>query len=352
MRILVDLRSHLTGAEPLITQVEKVPAQGTAGAVPINGKYLIPVVPGADFRVTDANYVLDGLGEIDGGDVASISYAHLLAMFPMFGHIYFNPLLTADHVSELDLTASFKDNSSTPPNPPTFYPTRVQTGRAAGPPDAGQMPTHTAILAQNNTLSTPRPGVLISDNIDISNFTGALSESGTAQAGGASTITLAAGASSVHDYYVGATIDLTGGTGAGQSNTIIGYSGTTKVAVVNTAWAVVPDGTTTYDITREAAGTDEFMVYWHLYDFTVSEDIAADFGGVAGTNAPAIRQVEETDPEPAGLSVYISTDDGVNWCDAGLLEPVAFAAKSTEFRVAFVNTGSTKVYLATFAVLF
>ncbi len=164
MRILVDLKSHLTGAAPLITQVEKVPPIDMDGVTVINGKYLIPVAPGADFRVDDTDYVLDGSGEIDGGDVSSISYAHLLAAYPMFEFVYFNPLLTADHVGELDLTATFSD-------PPDTFPTRAQTGRALGG-DAGQMPTSTAVLKQNPTISPARPGMLISDLIDISAFTG------------------------------------------------------------------------------------------------------------------------------------------------------------------------------------
>jgi len=271
MRILVDLGTHVAG-DPQITQVEKVPPRGADGATPINGKYIIPVPSGMDFRVDSNDYVLNA-GIVDGGDVASITYAHLLAAYPMFGHVYLNPLLTADHVGELDLTATWKDTSSTPPNPPTYFPTRAQTGRATGLPQAGQMPTHTAVLAQNNTLLTPRPGVLVSDNIDISTATGGV-------------------------------------------------------------------------------GADEFMLYWVLYDFDVSDDVAADFGVLAGTNTPAIRDVLETDPEPTGFTAYLSTDDGVNWCPAGLLEPLPYAEKSTEFRVAFVNTSSTRRYLASFGVLF
>jgi hypothetical protein len=272
MRILVDLKSHLTGATPLITQVEKVPPQGVAGQVAINGKYIIPSIPGTDFRIDSADYVLDGGGAIDGGDVSSIVHAHLLAMFPMFGHVYFNPLLTDDHVAELDLAATWKDASNSPPDPPTIFPTRAQTGRAPGA-DGGQMPNSTAVLAVNTSVTPNRPGVLVTDLIDISSFTGGV-------------------------------------------------------------------------------GTDEFMVYWYLYEFDVTQDVAASFGAVAGQNTPAHRNIRETDQEPAGFSAYFSPDDGDNWCEAGLLEPLAFVEKTTSFRVAFVNTSPNKVYLATYAVLF
>lgn len=76
---------------------------------------------------------------------------------------------------------------------------------------------------------------------------------GTAQAGSATTITLAAGASAVDNFYLGMIIDTTGGTGSGQQAMIVGYVGSTKVATIiaKTAsgqWGVTPDATTTYAI--------------------------------------------------------------------------------------------------------
>lgn len=63
----------------------------------------------------------------------------------------------------------------------------------------------------------------------------------------ATTIPLAATASSVDDYYNGMVVELTGGTGSGQFNIIKDYDGTTKVATVTT-WSTIPDATTTYKI--------------------------------------------------------------------------------------------------------
>ena len=65
MRVLVDLRSHLI-ANPLITQVEKVPAPGTP--TPINGKYVLPIIPGlcpafGDDRI-DLLVTTDLLGDV------------------------------------------------------------------------------------------------------------------------------------------------------------------------------------------------------------------------------------------------------------------------------------------------
>src|SRR6185437_1329421 len=69
--------------------------------------------------------------------------------------------------------------------------------------------------------------------------------SDTAQAGGATSITLDASASSADGYYANDIIYLTGGTGAGQARFCTAYDGTTKVATV-AAWSVVPDNTTTF----------------------------------------------------------------------------------------------------------
>ncbi|MBU1692298.1 MAG: hypothetical protein KJ958_05525 [Gammaproteobacteria bacterium] len=71
---------------------------------------------------------------------------------------------------------------------------------------------------------------------------------GTAQAGGASVVTLAAGASAVDNFYRSLTIRTTGGTGSGQSRVIASYVGATKVATVSEAWTTPPDATTTYSI--------------------------------------------------------------------------------------------------------
>lgn len=73
---------------------------------------------------------------------------------------------------------------------------------------------------------------------------------GTAQAGDATHITLAAGSSASDDAYNGKIIEITAGTGAGQSKTIADYAGSTKIATV-TAWETNPDATSVYLITED-----------------------------------------------------------------------------------------------------
>lgn len=80
-------------------------------------------------------------------------------------------------------------------------------------------------------------------------------QTGTAQAGGASTITLAAAASAVDDAYNGMRVAVTGGTGAGQERAITDYVGSTRVATVDSPWATAPDATSAYAV-KDPASAD------------------------------------------------------------------------------------------------
>lgn len=71
---------------------------------------------------------------------------------------------------------------------------------------------------------------------------------GTATAGSTNTITLAAGASALDDTYDGLLINITSGTGAGESARIKSYVGATKVATVVGNWTTPPDATSVYSI--------------------------------------------------------------------------------------------------------
>jgi hypothetical protein len=106
-------------------------------------------------------------------------------------------------------------------------------------------------------------------------------QSGTAQAGAAGTITLAAGASAVDDFYKGAQVVLYGGTGANQAPRIItAYNGTTKVATVGRNWVTNPDNTSTYKVFAIVAPK-------------VDDNLRIDVGSVAGT-AQTARDIGAT----------------------------------------------------------
>lgn len=73
-------------------------------------------------------------------------------------------------------------------------------------------------------------------------------DSGVAQAGAASTITLRSGASAVDSFYNGLEVEIVRGTGIGQTRTITAYVGSTKVATVDVAWGTNPDSTSVYKV--------------------------------------------------------------------------------------------------------
>lgn len=68
----------------------------------------------------------------------------------------------------------------------------------------------------------------------------------TAQAGGASSITLDASASATNDLYKYGIITILSGTGAAQSRQISAYNGSSKVATVSLAWTTQPDATSVF----------------------------------------------------------------------------------------------------------
>lgn len=95
-------------------------------------------------------------------------------------------------------------------------------------------------LADMTTLPLPTSGAILAE-------TKAIENAGNAAAGGATTITLAVGASALDDYYNGMEVYVYANTGAGQRRVITDYVGATRVATVS-AWSVVPDTTSAYEV--------------------------------------------------------------------------------------------------------
>ena len=73
---------------------------------------------------------------------------------------------------------------------------------------------------------------------------------GTARAGSANTITLASSDFANSTAYLGLSLKIISGTGAGQIRTISAYNATSKVATLSANWDIVPDATSTYGIER------------------------------------------------------------------------------------------------------
>jgi hypothetical protein len=144
MRAYVDLATLLAG-DPEVVQIEKSPALGEVTT--INGKFVVPFLEGVNLDTTAPSVL-----PIDGDDLSSQSYAHLLNRYPSYDHVYFNPLLQVAHINEFDLTA--KDISTG-----DVFPTRVQTSVA---------PNRVALPAINSSVSPSRPGMVMTNQIDIS----------------------------------------------------------------------------------------------------------------------------------------------------------------------------------------
>jgi hypothetical protein len=98
-----------------------------------------------------------------------------------------------------------------------------------------------------NNGSTLTPSA-VSGNITLTAST-THHDSGAAQAGGASTITLKSTASSTNDVYNGMYVTITSGPGAGQIRIIEDYVGSTKVATITPAWTTAPTSASNYSIT-------------------------------------------------------------------------------------------------------
>jgi hypothetical protein len=76
---------------------------------------------------------------------------------------------------------------------------------------------------------------------------------GTATAGTSSSITLDSFASTTDGAYIGQTITITAGPGAGESKVITAYNGTTKVATISGTWTVTPTSSSVYSIVIQTA---------------------------------------------------------------------------------------------------
>ena len=113
-----------------------------------------------------------------------------------------------------------------------------------GPDDSGAVTlvlSDVLKIADRNVLPAATDGALAADLPAITN-------SGTAQAGAASTITLATAASAVDGAYNTQGVYIASGTGAGQRRVISGYVGATRVATVSVAWSAQPDSTSVYQV--------------------------------------------------------------------------------------------------------
>ena len=99
----------------------------------------------------------------------------------------------------------------------------------------------------------------VSGNVELTS-TNTNHTTGTAQAGSSNTITLKSASSATDDIYVGMFIEITAGTGAGQTRLCEDYVGSTKVLEVHPAWTTAPNNTSQYEIASfKAAAVNQYV---------------------------------------------------------------------------------------------
>jgi len=127
-------------------------------------------------------------------------------------------------------------------------------------------------------------------------------DAGTAQGGGAQTITLHAAASATDNLYQAARVAILGGTGQGQSRQIMVYKGSTQVATVDRAWVTNPDNTSVYVIISDQFPSEVVRV--NIAQGGSSNTITLDAGASAINEAPGVS--------PG--TVYIVAGTGAGQC--------------------------------------
>ncbi|MBF83019.1 MAG: hypothetical protein CL489_00940 [Acidobacteria bacterium] len=130
---------------------------------------------------------------------------------------------------------------------------------------------------------------VLSDTKTVALSPYAATDSGTAQAGSGSSMTLAATASALDDAYNNHIVTITGGTGVGQTATITDYVGSTKVA--SATFSTNPDNTSTYTLNSR----------WALLIRTLTSE-TPDATSAGDTSAPVLDAVELA--RPMGFSFY------------------------------------------------
>lgn len=121
-------------------------------------------------------------------------------------------------------------------------------------------------------------------------------ETGTAQAGTTTTITLASGANATDTFYNGAWLIINSGTGAGQVREIKSYVGSTKIATIygtadQTGVLGNPTPVAGLDFTTAPGATSVYSIYPTTYAINIWHEATNEFAYVYGSVDPATGQV-------------------------------------------------------------
>lgn len=160
MRIVATLETNE------ILQVEKNPPNGEP--VARNGQYMVPVAEGVKVAVEPNSFILPSS---DPNSVVARNFAGLLVQFPQYENILYNPLIEGGDIDDLDPAGILNEGSPVTAS----HISRFQFGRGtAGPLPSGNAANSVAVLPQNDApgIGLERPGVIVTDTIDIGPLTG------------------------------------------------------------------------------------------------------------------------------------------------------------------------------------
>lgn len=192
-------------------------------------------------------------------------------------------------------------------------------------------------LAGSGTTGTaPRPGRLLQAcGFAATSTTPAVT--GTATAGAANSITLAAGASSTDNAYRGLILRITAGAGAGTVALITSYVGSTKVATLLPMGAsVTPNNTSAYSIGLQTTYTPVSDLYGSATIYTYIDKIVH--------RSPGNRGTFTLSAEVGGLASLGFSMTGLYSAPADVVPPVAsYADQATPNVVRQANSGAFRL---------
>jgi hypothetical protein len=195
--------------------------------------------------------------------------------------------------------------------------------------------TFSAELAGSGTAGTPTALATLLRCCAHSQTTTASPLTGTATAGAAGSITLAAGTSAVNDFYCGQIISITSGTGNGHIGVITAFNGTSKVAAVTPITATfVPGASSAYSIAPN-----------------VSYRPISNTDGVADTSCTITYNIDGVEHKLLGcrgtvnINATLGEFGGLEFSITGIYAPPTDTAQST-YTPVYVNQAVPLVYRA------
>jgi hypothetical protein len=380
MRIFTDIASHdTTGVAPggRIVRTDSTPELG--GTTPINGQWVFPVPEGAALTVDDSSYWFP---QENLGSIPSLTAAEFLIRYPMYDHIVYNFYLDNDDVNAFDLTNPTPQPTAANTTPSFLSPLsanlvpRCQLGGPTGAPAAGMVPNSLAILPRTEGRPNNMYGSVVTAMIDLWPFnpcyidiwSPVLLVFGDVIYFDGIPMTVSPGLPGVDEFQHDLDAAVMATNLAVALNLATNSFHTLVLAtvdpVVNTRVQLrpVPPTNTQVTVTKPIGsgativeahpGTDEVMMWWKVNRMTTTEDQGYTQATTPHGNSPAIKSLTEIDAEDGHLWVYASVDNGASWYHIPYLEPIDLINAGTELRVAFLNTGTDKIYVEGFCVLF